>query len=49
MGTGRKLDDRSKKMVNLGREPGMNGYRLYDPEGERIYISRDVVFEETRS
>ena len=43
-----KLDDRSKRVVNLGREPGIKGYRLYDPKENRIHISRDVVFEETK-
>lgn len=43
-----KLDDRSTTAVNLGREPGTKGYRLYDPLGKRICISRDVVFEETK-
>ena len=45
----RKLDDRSKVVVNLRREPGTKGYRLYDPEGGRIYISRDMIFEETKT
>lgn len=44
-----KLDNRSKRVVNLGREPGTKGYRLYDPEVNRIYVSRDVVFEEAKS
>lgn len=43
-----KLDDRSKKVINLGREPGTKGYRLYDPKENRIHISRDVIFEETK-
>lgn len=43
-----KLDDRSKRMVNLGREPGTKGYRLYDPVENKIQVSRDVVFEETK-
>lgn len=43
-----KLDDRSIQVINLGKEPGTKGYRLYDPNSKRIYISRDVVFEETK-
>lgn len=42
----KKLDDRSKKVVNLGKEPGTKAYRLYDPVSKRIHVSRDVVFEE---
>lgn len=26
-----KLNDRSKQVVNLGKEPGIKAYRLYDP------------------
>lgn len=44
-----KLDDRSKAMVHLGREHGTKGYRLYDPEGKKICISGDVVFEENKT
>lgn len=43
-----KLYDRSIQVINLGKEPGTKGYRLYDPNNKRIYISRDVVFEETK-
>lgn len=43
----RKLENRSKKVINLGREPGTKEYRLYDPESGRIHVSRDVIFEET--
>ena len=45
----RKLDDRSKMLVNLGTEPGSKAYRLYDPERRRVIVSRDVVFDETKS
>lgn len=30
------LDDRSCRIVSLGREPGTKGYRLYDPENDLI-------------
>lgn len=30
----------------LGYPPGFKGYRLYDIENRRIFISRDVVFHE---
>ena len=44
----RKLDDRSKPVINLGKEPGTKAYRLYDPELKQIHVSRDVVFEEKK-
>ena len=33
-------------MVLLGYEAGTKGYRMYDPVTKRLYISRDVKFEE---
>ena len=44
-----KLDDCSKRVINLGKEPGTKGYRLYSPDENRIYVSRDIIFEETKS
>ena len=43
-----KLDDRSKKMVYLGKELGSKAYRLFDPLTGRLNVSRDVVFEEDK-
>lgn len=42
----KKLDDRSRKLVHLGTEPGTKAYRLLDPDTKRIIISRDVHFTE---
>ena len=42
----KKLQDRSKPMVFIGYEVGTKGYKRYDPEIGRLYISRDVIFEE---
>lgn len=42
----KKLDDRGRKVVYLGREPGTKGCRLYDPISKKIQVSRDVVFRE---
>ena len=42
----KKLDDRSRRMVFVGYEPGSKAYRVYDPTTRRLHISRDVVFEE---
>lgn len=43
-----KLSDRSKKMVFIGYEPGSKAYWMYDPEGKKLVVSRDAVFEEGR-
>jgi hypothetical protein len=40
-----KLEDRSTPMVLLGYEEGSKAYRLYDPKGGKVVISRDVVFD----
>ncbi|XP_022570911.2 uncharacterized protein LOC106407057 [Brassica napus] len=45
----RKLDSRSRTLVHLGTEPGSKAYRLFDPTQQRIYVSRDVVFEENKT
>ncbi|CAO2146167.1 unnamed protein product [Urochloa humidicola] len=44
-----KLEDRSKKVVLLGYEPGAKAYRVFDPVARRIHISRDIVFDEDAS
>ena len=41
-----KLEDRSTKAVFLGYEEGSKAYRLYDPVGGKVLVSRDVVFDE---
>jgi hypothetical protein len=45
----RKLDDKSKKCVLLGVSEESKAYKLYDPINKKIIISRDVVFEESKS
>ena len=44
----KKLDDRSQKMVCFGVEDGTKAHRLYDPQHEKIYVSRDIIFEEEK-
>lgn len=34
--------------LSLGTEPGSKAYRLYDPRIQKIVISRDVMFVETK-
>ncbi|KAL8116611.1 hypothetical protein AgCh_022957 [Apium graveolens] len=41
----RKLDNRSKSVVNLSKEPGTKAYRMYDPATNKVLISRDVEEE----
>lgn len=45
----RKLDDRSKSVVYLRKEPGTKARRLFDPHTGKLNVSRDVVFEESKS
>ena len=44
----KKLDDRSRKLVYFGVEDGSKAYRLYDPASNKIVVSRDTVFEESK-
>ena len=44
----KKLDDRSKALVYFGVEEGSKAHRLYDPNTNKIIVSRDVVFEEAK-
>ena len=41
-----KLEDRSTPMVFLGYAKGTKAYRLYDPRGDKVLVSRDVVLDE---
>ena len=43
-----KLEDKSTMMVLLGYAEGTKAYRLYDPRGGKVVVSRDVVFDEKR-
>lgn len=44
----KKLDDRSRMLVNLGTEPGSKAYRLYDPEKRQVVMGRDVIFDDNK-
>jgi hypothetical protein len=45
----KKLDDRSTPMVYFGVEQGSKVHRMYSPQTNKIVVSRDVIFEESRS
>lgn len=45
----KKLDDISKPVIHLGNEPGTKAYRLLDPQSNKIFVSRDVAFEEKKT
>jgi hypothetical protein len=44
-----KLEDRSTPMVFLGYEHGSKAYWLYDPQGRRVVVPCDVIFDEAAS
>jgi transposase InsO family protein len=43
----KKLDDRSRRMISVGYEPGSKAYRAYDPTTGQVIISRDIIFDES--
>lgn len=45
----KKLDDHSKKVVYIGREPGVKACRLFDRVSRKILVSRDVVIDEDKN
>ena len=42
-----KLDDRARRLHFIGYAKGNKGYRLMDDETKKVYVCRDVVFNET--
>ena len=41
-----KLEDKSTPMVFLGYVEGTKAYRLYDPCGNKVLVSRNIMFDE---
>jgi hypothetical protein len=46
--TTHKLSFRSKPCIFIGYCASQRGYRCFDPQSQKIYISRHVVFDESR-
>jgi hypothetical protein len=44
----KKLDDRSTPMVFIEYLDGVKAYRMLQPNTEHVYVSCDVVFDESR-
>ena len=42
----KRWDAKSKRCIFIGFCVSSNGYRLWDPESRRVYLSRDVIFLE---
>ena len=42
----RNLDDKSVKCICIGYIEETKGYRLYNPQSEKLMISQDVLFDE---
>jgi hypothetical protein len=43
-----KLDSKSTPCVNLGVSEESKAYKVYDPVNDKVFISRDIVFDETK-
>jgi transposase InsO family protein len=44
----KKLDGKSIRCIHLGVSDESKAYKLYEPAGKKIIVSRDVIFEETK-
>ena len=42
----KKLHSKSRKCILLGYGTETKGYRLYDPHRQKVFFSRDVIFNE---
>ncbi|KAJ4728613.1 Retrovirus-related Pol polyprotein from transposon TNT 1-94 [Melia azedarach] len=41
-----KLDDKSESFIFIGCDSSSKGYKLYNPNNNKIVMSRDVIFDE---
>lgn len=44
-GKGEKLDDKTENFIFVGYNQSSKGYKLYNPENNKILINQDVVFD----
>ena len=44
----KKLDSKAREAIMLGYGTEVKGYRLYNPNSQKIFFSRDVIFNESR-
>ena len=44
-----KLDEKAIKCIFLGIDVAKNGYRCFDIDGEKFYISKSVKFDEMQN
>ena len=44
----KKLDDHSIPDIFIGYADGAKAYRVFDPATQRVRVSRDIVFDESR-
>ena len=44
----KKLDPKAREAIFLGYGTNVKGYRLYDVNRQKVFYSRDVLFEETK-
>ncbi|XP_025161590.1 uncharacterized protein LOC112590100 [Harpegnathos saltator] len=44
-----KLDSKAKKLILVGYQGESTNYRLYDPQKKRVFVARDVIFNERRN
>ena len=45
----KKLDPKSRKAVFVGYPTGTKGYKIYDPESETFFRSRNITFDEDKT
>jgi len=45
----KKLEDRSTPMVYFGVEEESKAHRMFNPQTNKLVVSRDVIFEESKS
>jgi hypothetical protein len=43
-----KLDKKDKKCIFVGYKDGIKGYKLWNPETNKVVYNRDVVFREMK-